>query len=70
MVPMGAFLGFLGAVLIEIVVGLIAGAYFDAERPAQFSWSWMSSLPGLGALIGAVVTPVLYIRTRRQPPPH
>jgi hypothetical protein len=66
MVPVGAVLGFLGGLLIEIIVGLIAGAVFSAEHPAAFSWSFMGSLPGLGALIGAIATPVLYARSRSR----
>ncbi len=46
----------------------IGGAHFTAERPAQSSWSLMSYLPGTETLLGAVVAPVRYIRTRRQPP--
>ena len=38
MVLVGAILGFLGGLLIEIIVGLIARAVFSAEHPAAFSW--------------------------------
>ena len=52
LVPAGAILGFLGGLLIEIMVGLIAGTAFSADHPATFSWRFLGSLPGLGALIG------------------
>ena len=66
MVPVGAIVGLLGGLLIEIVVGLIARAAFSAEHPATFSWHFLGSLPGLGALIGAIVAPVLYARSGRR----
>jgi hypothetical protein len=66
MVPVGALLGFLGGLLIEIIVGLIARAVFSADHPAAFSWHFLGSLPGLGALIGAIVAPILYARGQRQ----
>ncbi len=69
LVPLGALLGYLAALIIEIIIGFLAGAYYNAERPAGFSWSFMGSLPGLGALIGAVVIPILYVRSRRGHPP-
>ena len=36
MFPVGAILGFLGGLLIEIIVGLIARAVFSAEHPGSF----------------------------------
>jgi hypothetical protein len=66
MIPAGALLGFLGGLLIEIIVGLIARAVFSADHPAAFSWGFLGSLPGLGALIGAIVAPILYARGRAQ----
>jgi hypothetical protein len=66
MIPAGALLGFLGGLLIEIIVGLIARAVFSADHPAAFSWRFLGSLPGLGALIGAIVAPILYARGRAQ----
>ena len=63
MVPAGAVLGFLGGLLIEIIVGLIARAVFNAEHPATFSMHFLGSLPGLGALIGAVLAPIWYARS-------
>jgi hypothetical protein len=60
-------IGFLGGLLIEIIVGLIAGAVFSADHPAAFSWHFLGSLPGLGALLGAVVAPILYARGGRGP---
>lgn len=65
LVPAGAILGFLGGLLIEIMVGLIAGTAFSADHPATFSWRFLGSLPGLGALIGAILAPILYARARR-----
>ena len=62
MVPVGAILGFLGGLLIEIIVGLIARAVFSAEHPAAFSMRFLGSLPGLGSLIGAILAPILYGR--------
>ena len=61
-----AILGFLGGLLIEIIVGLIAGTVFSADHPARFSWRFLGSLPGLGALIGAILAPILYARARRS----
>jgi hypothetical protein len=52
--------------LIEIIVGLIAGAAFSADHPAAFSWQFLGSLPGLGALIGAILAPILYARGRAR----
>jgi prolipoprotein diacylglyceryltransferase len=65
-IPIGAILGFLGGLLIEIIVGLIAGTAFSADHPARFSWRFLGSLPGLGALIGAILAPILYARARRS----
>jgi hypothetical protein len=67
MVPIGAVLGFLGGLLIEIIVGLIARAVFSADHPAASSWHFLGSLPGLGALIGAILVPILYARSGRNP---
>jgi hypothetical protein len=67
MIPIGALLGFLGGLLIEIIVGLIASAAFSADHPATFSWHLLGSLPGLGALIGAIAWPILYARSHRGP---
>jgi hypothetical protein len=65
MIPLGALVGFLGGLLIEITVGLIARGVFSADHPAAFSWHFLGSLPGLGALIGAIVVPILYARGGR-----
>jgi hypothetical protein len=59
-------LGFLGGLLIEIIVGLIARAVFSAENPATISFRFLGSLPGLGSLIGAILAPILYGRSRRS----
>jgi hypothetical protein len=67
MIPIGALLGFLGGLLIEIIVGLIARGVFSADHPAAFSWHYLGSLPGLGALLGAIVAPILYARSGRGP---
>jgi hypothetical protein len=67
MIPLGALLGFLGGLLIEIIVGLIATGVFSADHPAAFSWHFLGSLPGLGALIGAIVLPILCARSGRGP---
>ncbi len=64
MIPAGAVVGFLGGLLIEIIVGLIARAVFSAEHPATFSMRFLGSLPGLGALIGAILAPIWYARGR------
>jgi hypothetical protein len=69
MIPIGAILGLLGGLLIEIAVGLIAQAAFSAEHPATFSWHFLGSLPGLGALIGAIVAPILHARSRDRGTP-
>lgn len=65
MIPAGAVLGLIGGLLIEIIVGLIAGAVFSAEHPAAFSMRFLGSLPGLGALIGAILAPIWYARRGR-----
>ncbi|HEX6758062.1 MAG TPA: hypothetical protein VF086_06555 [Propionibacteriaceae bacterium] len=62
MIPIGALLGFLGGLLIEIIVGLIARGVFSADHPAAFSWHFLGSLPGLGVLLGAIVAPILCAR--------
>jgi hypothetical protein len=49
MIPIGALLGCLGGLLIEIIIGLIAREVFSADHPAAFSWHFLGSLPGLGA---------------------
>jgi hypothetical protein len=64
MIPLGAILGFLGGLLTEIIVGLIARSVFSAEHPGAQAWQLLGSLPGLGALIGAIVTPILYGRSK------
>ena len=46
-IPIGAIVGFLGGLLIEIIVGLIAGTVFNADHPARFSWRFLGSLPAL-----------------------
>ena len=65
MIPLGAIAGSVVALLLEIVVGLIAGAVFSAERPSPFSWRFLAALPSTGALVGAVLLPILYVRSRR-----
>jgi hypothetical protein len=67
MIPIAALLGFLGGLLIEIIVGLIARGVFSADHPAAFSWHFLGSLPGLGALLGAIGAPILYARGGRGP---
>jgi hypothetical protein len=66
-IPIGALLGFLGGLLIEIVVGLIARAVFSADHPAAFSWRFLGSLPSLGALICAIGVPIRYVHSSRGP---
>ncbi|HXD25901.1 MAG TPA: hypothetical protein VN609_08205 [Propionibacteriaceae bacterium] len=39
---------------------------FTADHPARFSWRFLGSLPSLGALIGAILAPILYARARRS----
>jgi len=63
MIPLGAILGLIGGLLIEIIVGLVARSVFSAEHPATQAWQLLGSLPGLGALIGAIVAPILYGRS-------
>jgi hypothetical protein len=63
MIPLGAVLGLLGGLLIEIIVGLVARSMFSAEHPGTQAWHLLGSLPGLGALIGAIVAPILYGRS-------
>jgi hypothetical protein len=63
MIPLGAVLGFIGGLLIEIIVGLIARSVFSAEHPGTPAWQLLGSLPGLGALIGAIMAPIFYGRS-------
>ena len=63
MIPLGAVLGFIGGLLIEIIVGLIARSAFSAEHPGSQAWQLLGSLPTLGAVIGAIVSPILYGRS-------
>jgi hypothetical protein len=63
MIPLGVIGGFIGGLLIEIIVGLIARSAFSAEHPEAQAWQLLGVLPGLGALIGAIVTPILYTRS-------
>ena len=46
-----------------IIVGLIARSAFSAEHPGGQAWQLLGALPGLGALIGAIVAPILYGRS-------
>jgi hypothetical protein len=64
LIPAGAMLGFLGGLLIEIIVGLIAGAGIQRRSSGDVLVDFLGSLPGLGALIGAILTPTLYPRPR------
>lgn len=63
MIPLGTVLGFIGGLLIVIIVGLIARSAFSAEHPGGLAWQLLGALPGLGALIGAIVAPILYGRS-------
>jgi hypothetical protein len=36
------------------------------DHPAMFSWRFLGSLPGLGALTGAILAPILYARAHRS----
>jgi Family of unknown function (DUF5957) len=62
MTPLGAVAGLIGGLLIEIIIGLIARSVFSAEHPADQAWQLLGLLPELGALIGAIVAPILYGR--------
>lgn len=64
MIPLGAVLGLIGGLVIEIVVGLLARSVFSAEHPGTQAWQLLGALPGLGALIGAILLPILYGRSR------
>jgi hypothetical protein len=64
MVPIGIALGFLGGLLIQTIIGVIAVTVFSAEPQATYSTWFLGSLPVLAALIGAVLAPVLYARSR------
>jgi MFS superfamily sulfate permease-like transporter len=67
MIPLGAVLGFIGGLLIEIIVGLVARSVFSSEHPGTQAWQLLGSLPVLGALIGAVVAPILLGRSSKGP---
>jgi hypothetical protein len=66
MIPLRAIVGFIGGLLIVIIVGLIARSVFSAEHPGTDVWQLLGLLPGLGALIGAIVGPILYGRGGRS----
>jgi hypothetical protein len=66
MIPLGAIVGFIGGLLIVIIVGLIARSVFSAEHPGTDVWQLLGLLPGLGALIGAIAGPILYRRGGRS----
>jgi hypothetical protein len=66
MIPLGAIVGFIGGLLIVIIVALIARSVFSAERPGTDVWQLLGLLPGLGTLIGAIVGPILYGRGSRN----
>jgi hypothetical protein len=65
-IPLGAIVGFIGGLLIVIIVGLIARSVFSAEHPGTDVWQLLGPLPGLGALSGAIVGPILYGRGSRN----
>jgi hypothetical protein len=62
MVPIGILLGFVGGLLIQTIIGAVAVAAFSAVPQATFSMPFLGSLPVLTALIGAILTPILYAR--------
>lgn len=70
LVPLGALLGFGGAILIEILIGLIAGPTFNAEHPSWLPWRMLGFLPGTGALVGAVVAPIITSAPDTNHPPN
>ena len=45
MIPLGAMLGFIGGLLIVIIVGLIARSVFSAEHPGTNAWQLLGLLP-------------------------
>lgn len=73
-IPLGAIAGFITGIALEIVIGIFAGAVFSAANPGDpAAFMWLASLPGLGAIAGAVIAPVLYVlfssKGRRKQPP-
>jgi hypothetical protein len=61
-IPLGAIAGFIAGIALEMVVGIFAGAVFSAANPGSAgAFMWLTSLPGLGAIAGAVIAPVLYV---------
>ncbi|HET7414797.1 MAG TPA: hypothetical protein VFI97_03775 [Arthrobacter sp.] len=61
-IPFGAVAGFVLAILLEMVIGILAGTMFSAANPGDpGALMWLASLPGLGAIAGAVLAPVLYV---------
>ncbi|WP_026819059.1 hypothetical protein [Arthrobacter castelli] len=66
-VPLGAIAGFILGIAVEMVVGLFAGFAFNAANPGDAAaFMWLASLPGAGALAGAVLAPVLYVATSKR----
>lgn len=61
-IPLGAVAGFVSAILLEVVIGLFAGAIFSASNPGDpGAFMWLASLPVWGAIAAAVIAPVLYV---------
>jgi Family of unknown function (DUF5957) len=66
MMPIGMALGFLGGLLIQTIVGVLAVTIFSADPQTTYSMPLVGSLPVVAALIGAVLAPVLYARSRSR----
>jgi hypothetical protein len=66
MIPIGILLGFLGGLLSQTIIGSVAVIAFSAEPQAAYSTPLLGSLPVLAALIGAVLTPILYAHRGRR----
>lgn len=63
-IPLGAVAGFILGIALEMLVGILAGATFSAANPGDAGvFMWLASVPGWGAIAGAVIAPVLYILT-------
>lgn len=66
LIGIGAVLGFAVALIVDLIIGLLAAALYSADHPSPIPGRLLGALPGIGALAGAVLLPVLYVRGTRR----